>query len=597
MREEMVYCMKNTIKVKISNISLKAKISLISVISILIIASAAFVALAINAVLDNKLLYQSIAQNMLYTSSEISNRLSAVQNMSLMIATDSSIQKTLSYVKDTPDSQQLYTASSDMYSFISGYYQRLKQNNIYCITLFNPYFTTYSDKNRSDKIPEKIYTDILNHTQQADGAPYWDTAYTDKYGLFLGRQICRAQNLQLDYLGSMVINVDINSMLAQLSQNSTQYGELSYILVNGNSVISRPPNFTKDMVNATLEIADGEYAVVKTGGHSYFAVRGNIPNFGWQYICLVSYDKITAAMFVSNFACVGIIILAIILGINLSGILTGNIIRHFNILVEKMKSFSKDEIKIPETAYNYEERQDEIGVMHRQFDKMALKIHNLIHVNYVSELLKKDAQLNALQSQINPHFLYNTLNSISWRAKEGGEKEIVAMVEALSTLLRAMLANSDLKFTIGQELELIKCYMYIQKMRYEERLEYEIYAQAEVIQADIPKLTIQPLVENAIKYGLKQVVDVCRIEITINQEQNNIFIRVKNSGSLFEDGLMEKLNSNHACTNGFGIGLLNIDQRLKLMFGDTYGLTLYNTDEIAVAEIKIPYSNLTYKKE
>jgi two-component system sensor histidine kinase YesM len=99
-------------------------------------------------------------------------------------------------------------------------------------------------------------------------------------------------------------------------------------------------------------------------------------------------------------------------------------------------------------------------------------------------------------------------------------------------------------------------------------------------------------VENAIKYGLKQVTEVCRIEITINQEQNNIFIRVKNNGSLFEDDLMEGLKSNRSYTNGFGIGLLNIDKRLKLMFGDTYGLTLYNTDEIAVAEIKIPY----YKK-
>jgi two-component system sensor histidine kinase YesM len=584
--------MKNIIKTKIANIPLKTKISSISIIIIIIIASAAFVALAVNSAIENKQMYQSIAQNMSYTSSEISNRLSDVQNMSLMIATDSSIQETLSFVKDVSNSQNLYDESSDMYSYISKYYQMFKKDNIHFITLSNQYFTTYSDKNYSDKVPEKIYTDILNRTQQADGAPYWDTNYTDKFGLFLGRQICRAQNLQLDNLGGMVICVDINSMLAQVSQNSTQYGNLSYILVNGNDVISRPSDFTKDMVNATLEKADGEYAVVKTGGHSYFAVRGNIPNFSWQYICLVSFDKITATRFVSEFVCIGIIILAIILGIYLSGILTGNIIRHFKTLLEKMKAFSKDETKILEIAYNYEERKDELGVLHREFDKMAQKIQNLIHVNIESELLKKDAQIYALQSQMNPHFLYNTLNSISWRAKADGEKEIVAMIEALSTLLRAMLARDNLEYTIGKELELIKCYMYIQKMRYEERLVYQIYAQCEIIQADIPKLTIQPLVENAIKYGLKQVTEVCRIEITINQEQNNIFIRVKNNGSLFEDDLMEGLKSNRSYTNGFGIGLLNIDKRLKLMFGDTYGLTLYNTDEIAVAEIKIPY----YKK-
>ena len=162
------------------------------------------------------------------------------------------------------------------------------------------------------------------------------------------------------------------------------------------------------------------------------------------------------------------------------------------------------------------------------------------------------------------------------------------MVEALGALLRVTLNKKESIFTLKQELELVQSYMTIQKIRFEERLEFSVHVPEELLTATIPKLTIQPLVENAIHYGLEEMTEECTICVAADCADNRLRIYVTNSGSLFEENLLEKLQTNEITPHGFGIGLLNIDKRLKLTFGDGYGLTLYNQDDLAVAMVTIP---------
>ena len=219
-------------------------------------------------------------------------------------------------------------------------------------------------------------------------------------------------------------------------------------------------------------------------------------------------------------------------------------------------------------------------------------------------------QLKALESQINPHFLYNTLDSIHWRAMAGGNEEISIMVESLGTLLRASLSQKHSLVPLKEELELVHRYLLIQKIRYEERLlcaflingqpvslpdlENEIPLEGNLGKILIPPFTIQPLVENSIKYGLEQFPEECSIIIELSADQDHLLIQVKNNGSIFEEDLLEHLEHSESRAHGLGIGLLNINQRIRLLFGPEHGLSLYNENGFAIASIRIP---ITYHEE
>lgn len=149
---------------------------------------------------------------------------------------------------------------------------------------------------------------------------------------------------------------------------------------------------------------------------------------------------------------------------------------------------------------------------------MSERIHHLIQVNYVNELWKKDAQFKALEKQIQPHFLYNTLESINWRAKSAGVPDISNMVNALGSLLRASLTEDNGNWTLKKELDVTSSYITIQKYRFEEHLDYHLDCAPLLLDAHIPKFTIQPLVENAIHYGLEENDEICHIIVQCRLE-------------------------------------------------------------------------------
>lgn len=243
--------------------------------------------------------------------------------------------------------------------------------------------------------------------------------------------------------------------------------------------------------------------------------------------------------------------------------------------------------------YDYSGRTDEIALLHQYFDSMANEITTLINNDYKLKLEMRTMQIKSLEAQINPHFLYNTLESINWRAKACKNQEISQMVESLGTLLRASLSKKKSLVPLKEELELVQCYMTIQKIRFEERLQYAIHIDDSLLFTPLPSLSLQPLVENAIKYGLEKSIDDCTIILAAQKEGNQVIISVQNNGSLFEDNLLAKLNTSEKKADGFGIGLLNIHQRVQLLFGEEYGLSCENRNGFAVACIRVPAKNET----
>ncbi|MCY8278408.1 sensor histidine kinase, partial [Bacillus inaquosorum] len=189
----------------------------------------------------------------------------------------------------------------------------------------------------------------------------------------------------------------------------------------------------------------------------------------------------------------------------------------------------------------------------------------LMEENVEKQLIIKETELKALQAQINPHFLYNTLESINWLAKANQQKQISKMVESLGFLLRNSIHMEKDTVTIQEEADIVLHYMTIQRFRFEERLNFTLDIDEEVKHCLIPKLTLQPLAENAIQYALEPFTRPCAIRLQAKKTKNCVCITVEDNGPGMDERILET-------SGGRGIGLWNIRERIRLTFGESYDL-------------------------
>ena len=239
-------------------------------------------------------------------------------------------------------------------------------------------------------------------------------------------------------------------------------------------------------------------------------------------------------------------------------------------------------------------RQDEMGRLAASFDRMTAEYRQNLERSVQRERELNETELSMMQAQLNPHFLYNTLDAINWRAKAIGEPEISQIADSLGHFLR-MTLNKKERFTLKQELDIIHYYMTIQQLRFDNRLNFTESIPDACLDAQVPKLSIQPLLENAVHYALEQITDECIINLTCVYSQGLMQIYVKNSGSEFPDDLLENLRTHKIREQGLGIALLNIEERIQLMFGQQYGLHFYNENDFAVVKMEIPYVKDDYR--
>jgi two-component system sensor histidine kinase YesM len=219
-------------------------------------------------------------------------------------------------------------------------------------------------------------------------------------------------------------------------------------------------------------------------------------------------------------------------------------------------------------------RRDEIGTLYREFRIMLDRIGSLIHESYRRQLILKDTQFRTLQAQINPHFLYNTLESINWLAQLSDKQEIAQMVQALGRLFRASIDGRRVVITLKEELELLGQYVLIQRSRYGDRLVVRVDVPDDCGWCAVPKLTLQPLVENSIKYGLEKSSRSCHLSVRAQTHGDSMRIHVEDDGPGMEEEYTEKLVSGQIEPQGSGIGIKNIHERLRRLYGTEAGLSI-----------------------
>ena len=254
-------------------------------------------------------------------------------------------------------------------------------------------------------------------------------------------------------------------------------------------------------------------------------------------------------------------------------------------LASAMESFESD---ADHFAYKPVGGTREVQELSDSFEHMVLRIQELMTTVREEEINLRKTELKALQAQINPHFLYNTLDSIAWMCEQGRNADAVRMVHALARLFRISISRGHELIPIAKEIEHAESYLQIQMYRYKNQFTYDFDVDPDCLSYYCNKITLQPIIENSINHGLDLMVDEGRIDVLVRQDGDDIVFSVRDNGVGMSGEQIEAIMQ-HGPTDRTGIGIKNVNDRLKIYFGKSYGLHITSEPDVGTCvEIRMP---------
>ncbi len=230
----------------------------------------------------------------------------------------------------------------------------------------------------------------------------------------------------------------------------------------------------------------------------------------------------------------------------------------------------------------------EVQELSDSFEHMVLRIQELMTTVREEEINLRKTELKALQAQINPHFLYNTLDSIAWMCEQGRNADAVKMVHALARLFRISISRGHELIPIAKEIEHAESYLQIQMYRYKNQFTYTFDVDPDCLGYYCNKITLQPIIENSINHGLELMVEEGRIDVCVRQDGDDIVFSVQDNGVGMSEEQIEAIMQ-HGPTDRTGIGIKNVNDRLKIYFGRNYGLHITSEPDVGTCvEIRMP---------
>lgn len=256
-------------------------------------------------------------------------------------------------------------------------------------------------------------------------------------------------------------------------------------------------------------------------------------------------------------------------------------------LISKMEAFMGGELYLEKPIGG----KDEVALLDRDFTCLAAELKSRINETYILQLQKKQYHLEMLQTQINPHFLYNTLSTIAWLSDNHPREEIRTAVENLATFYRQTLSKGKDLITLEAEMQVVTAYLELQKLRYEKRISVYYDLDNLTLDVELPKLTIQPLVENSIRHGLSGGRETVSILLSSRIHHNLVEIEVRDDGNGMDAETLEKLLQGAVTSEeGSGLGFRNINDRIKLYFGKEYGLSAWSKSGVGTTvTVTLPF--------
>lgn len=397
----------------------------------------------------------------------------------------------------------------------------------------------------------------------------------------------------------LVILVNREALKNTYSELSTEFMQQINILSPDNKwIIGSEKNWVNDAMSLALEKTDKKWDYhIDTKSDRILATM-QIEENGWKIIAEGSLQKLLRDELNHFRLLIVLIMICILIILSLFSSFTAvDFVAPINRLVEGIKKVDEENVYQPVIV----DREDELGYLTTCFNKMSEEIDRLLNQVYKEQLTRKEAELKALQAQINPHFLFNTLESINWMAQLNNVPEIRDMVTSLGALMEASIGKGNPMVPLSKELHYIDSYILIMKNRYGERLIYESDIDEEVLKSRVPKLLLQPLIENAIYHGIDRNRKKGIIHLTIKKgNADDILIEIMDNGkgliaeevALMNQKFKDDKDDYLLGEDRKGIGLKNVNGRIKLFFGTEYGLSIESKyDVYTKIKVRIPVNN------
>jgi two-component system sensor histidine kinase YesM len=443
---------------------------------------------------------------------------------------------------------------------------------------------------------------IYDEAKALKGKPLW-VALTDKNQIFITYNkspkimMCRTilDTNTFKESGFMFICINVSTLERSYLNNLSSKDRDILLLDNDGEIVAynSSDNISdiQKRMNEVLTNINGTEGQQKVSidNRKILLTHSTIEQTSWKVAYIISFNDVLTGIRkiipITLFVTICCLIISMIMALLMSYIFTSPI----NKLLSSMKRVKTGNFK-EKVNLKY---MDEIGLLGNEYNDMIDNINNLIDKVYKLQISEKEAELKALQAQINPHFLYNTLDSIYWKAQKSKETDISEMIYALSKLFRLTLNRGNEFTEVRNEKEFIENYLILQKKIFKNKLEYKIDISNDVLQYEIPKLILQPFVENSIIHGTEEDTDKSILDICGYLDEDKIKFIIQDNGRGIEESILnnllksdsnEKISKEHS-----GYAIKNVKDRLNLYYDGNYSLNITsNIGKGTKVEIIIP---------
>ena len=484
---------------------------------------------------------------------------------------------------------------------LKGY---IKTVAIYPENGVNPYLKSIDASSYIRDMDEIRNSDTYKEALEAKGRVVWRMVKKDSEDTYLSS---RTDKLVLyreifdltkkEPLGYVVIGASAEKF-RDLCENSLQDGEGIFVLSEDGEELIRCGDLEEETIGYLMseEFLSGNYQIkvsqLSSGSNHVYCIQ---KERGSAIVCKVIPKTSLLSVIGSIIAAPLALLAGFLVGLYPVLIFVSNIIsKPLKRLCEAMVKFRKGDFEQQIQV----ETTDEVGEVSEGFNQMVSDIRDLIEQNYVMALREKESELRALQAQINPHFLFNTLDCLYWRAQDCGNEEIGEDIMALSQLFRLVLGQGTGVTTVGTERDMLETYLHIQKMRFETRLNYQIDIEEELLSQPMPKLILQPFVENAVVHGFEKNQGECLLTIKGRRIGPDMQFEISDTGDGMTKEQIEKIwkieDSKRYASQRIGrYAIKNVKERLELKYGEEGFLLQIDSEpgKGTIVTIRIPMEN------
>lgn len=468
--------------------------------------------------------------------------------------------------------------------------QDIKQYNYYLNHLMNlyvemdyalilplkqPYSIGYSNRGNTFFSGKNEYLDNAWYKKTIEADGYWVYTGLHKEEKINGNpSVISISRLIKDSttqqpLAVVKIMIDQHS-LEDILNLQEKKGDFSFLLLDeNNQLIGQSNHYPTNLIDHVNTLPE-------------YLVSQNVSDAtGWKVYAAVNKDLLLGELNPIKIGLIWLVIFTILISIFLSYVLSASLVRP----IEKLKESMNQIVVGKWDRLAIEERNDEIGDLTKHYNKMLKRLDRYVHLLIEQEKEKKDLEYKSLQAQINPHFLYNTLNTIKWCAYLEEPELVNKMIDSLVFILRFISKRNDDLITMEEETEFLENYLAIMEVRFQDG--YTLYWEfsEEIKECKIPILLLQPLVENAIVYGMEKEDGECNIWLRGKVKANRLIIEVEDNGVGFTD---EKVVSKG--TKFSSVGLKNVKERIKLIYGDEGNMSIKSVpNQGTKVRIELPF--------